>query len=287
MTLQGVIEAISPGTIWLILFTTWLFVLICPRKAFPWMLALLIPFWCCSWWLIYRPVPTHSDWAWFGQGLLIWALIFALVAMFIRRQVARFIERRLPDLDELNWRPARLSALGAVLGTLILELGPAIAHATSALAALTLIALGFFGSAVLAWLAKSRTARRDVAATSAFVFALGIVLIAIWPFEVCRAAARYAQESPYCILVADGDKNERLARSRLELSPLIMRANEYGTLALNRHAYIVMENGGHAYWSYMQSEFVDELSSSHAADQLYPDKRCQPELSFIEKLPWF
>lgn len=288
MTLGDLIRTILPVQLFLLfLLSCWLTVLLCPRRFFPWLVAILVPVWCAIWWLIARPVPSSDDWAFLTRGLVFVALFATLLVAGLRDLVAAFAKRRGEQEEKLNWVPARTSILATVVGALVLKLGPVMAHQIGVRATLILLLAVLAGSCLFAMVPQIRSIHRRRAGTVAFMLFVSLLLIAIWPFTVAQSAKNFARERPYCILVADGDFSERLATGRWDLSPLIMRASEgQGTVA-NRHAYLVLGEGRSAHWSYMRGEFVSDPSPFHSTDQLDPDTRCAPVAGFAERLPWF
>jgi hypothetical protein len=288
MTLGDIIYTVlTPQLLLLYFMSCWLLVLLCPRQWYPWLVAILFPVWCAIWWLMTRPVPSSDDWSFLGRGFMALGLLATLVAAGLRALIATFAKRRREPIGKLDWVPARASILATVLGAVVLEIGPVLAHRVGALATLVLLVVTLAGSGALALYPKVRKIDRRRAGTVAFMLFVSLFLIAIWPFSVSEGARNFAKGRPYCILVADGEKSERLANSRWDLSPLIMRASDGHRTGINRHAYIVLGEGRSAHWSYMRGEFVNDPSPFHSTDQLDPDTRCAPVAGFVERLPWF
>lgn len=287
MTLGDIIQTILPAQLLLLfLFTCWLFVLVCPRDMFPWLVAILVPVWCAILWLMARPVPTSENWSFFGRGLMFLGLLATLLVAGLRDLAAAFAKRRGALVEKLNWVPTRMSILATVVVAFVLEFGPSIAHQIGVRATLILLLTVLAGSGLLATVSRLRAVHRRRAATIACIVSISLLLIAIWPFTVGESARTFAQGRPYCILVADGGYNDRLATSRWDLSPLIMRAHESSGKTANRHGFIVLSEGQFAHWSYMGGEFITDPSPYLASDGLVPATRCTPVLDFVERLPW-
>ncbi len=288
MTLGDIIQTVLPAQlILLFLMTCWLFVLVCPREMFPWLVAILVPVWCAIWWLMARPVPTSDNWAFLGHGLFALALLATLVTAGLRDLVAAFAKRQTKSVGKLDWGPVRTSTLATIIATIVLKLGPIMAHQVSVRATLIFLLAVLAGSVVLSTVSRSRPVLRRRAATIACILSISLPLIAIWPFTVAESARSFARGRPYCILVADGGYNDRLATSRWDLSPLIMRAYEGRATAANRHGFIVLGEGRFAHWSYMGGEFVTARSPNLASYGLVPVTRCTPVPDFANRLPWF
>lgn len=288
MTLGDIIQTVLPAQLLLLfLLSCWLFVLVCPREMFPWLVAILIPVWCAIWWLMVRPVPSSDNWAFLGHGLFALALLATLVVAGIRDLVAAFAKRRGERVEKLNWAPTRTSILATIVGTIVLKLGPILAHQVGVRATLTLLLAVLVGSGLLATVSQVHAIHRRRAATVAFMLSISLLLIAIWPFTVAESARNFARGRPYCILVADGGYNDRLATSPWDLTPLIMRAHEGPQSAANRHGFIVLGEGKFAHWSYMGGEFISDPSPYLASDGLVPVTRCTPVPAFADRLPWF
>lgn len=288
MTLGEIIQTMLPAQLLLLFFTTsWLFVLLCPREWFPWLVAILLPVWCAIWWLMTRPVPSSDNWSFLGRGLTALGLFATLVAAVLRNLVAAFARRRREPSNRLNWAPAWTSVVATTACAIVLELGPVLAHQVGASATLALLLVMLVGSGLLATVSRIGTIHRRWARTVAVMLSVSLVLITVWPSTVSESARTFAGGRPYCILVADGEKSERLATSRWDLSPLIMRANDNHANGINRHAYLVFGAGRSAHWSYMRGKFVNDPSPFNSTDQLNPDRRCSPVAGFAEQLPWF
>lgn len=288
MSLGDIIQTVlTPQLLLLFFMTCWLFMLLCPREWYPWLVAALVPVWCSTWWLMTRPVPSSDDWSFLGRGFMALGLLATLVAAGLRDLVAAFAKWRREPVEKLDWVPAWTSILATVLVTVVLELGPDLAHRIGALATLVLLVVTIAVSGALALHPKVRKIGRRCAVTVAFTLFVSLFLIAIWPFSVGDGARTFAHGRPYCILVADGGRSERVATSRWDLSPLIMRASDGHRIGINRHAYLVLGEGRSSHWSYMRGEFVYDPSPFHATDQLDPDRRCTPVAGFVERLPWF
>jgi hypothetical protein len=288
MTLGDIIQTVlTPQLLLLFFMTCWLLVLLCPREWYPRLVAILVPVWCATWWLMTRPVPSSDDWSFLGRALMTLGLFATLGAAGLRNLVAAFAKRRGDPVEKLDWEPARTSILVTVVGATVLEFGPDLAHRVGALATVASLVVLVAGSSALALHPKVRKNHHRRAGTVAVTLFVSLLLIAIWPFTIAESAKNFARGRPYCILVADGGRSERLASSRWDLSPLIMRASDGHRIGINRHAYLVLGEGRSAHWSYMRGEFVDDPSPFHSTDQLDPDKRCAPVASFVERLPWF
>lgn len=287
MTLGDIVMTIASSNLLTpFLLLSWLFVLLAPRKMYPWLVAIFVPAWCAIWWLISRPVPSDDDWAWLGRAFVELSLIATFMAAGIRHLSAAFAQRRKGHAEKLNWAPARTSIFATIVGTVVLKLGPVLAHLMGAPATVILLAAVLLASCLIAAISSIGKTHRQRARTVAFMLSISTLLIAIWPYKVAESARNFAGQRPYCILVADGGVSERLATSRWDLSPLIMRANESHAVGVNRHAYIVFSEGRSAHWSYMRGAFVNDPSPFHATDQLDPDTRCKPVANFVERLSW-
>ncbi len=288
MTFGDLIQTLLPAQLLLLFFMTgWLFVLLWPREGYPWLIAIIVPVWCAIWWLMTRPVPSSDDWSFLGRGFMALGLLATLVGAAVRGLVAAFANWRSEPLKKLHWAPAQTSVLATIVCAMILELGPTLAHRIGASATLAFLLAMLVVSGLLATISRPGTIHRRRAGTIAVMLSISLTLIALWQFTVSESAKAFVGGRRYCILVADGERSERLATSRWDLSPLIMRANDSHSIAVNRHAYIVLGEGRSAHWSYMRGGFVHDPSPFHATDQLNPDRRCAPVAGFVERLPWF
>ena len=109
---------------------------------------------------------------------------------------------------------------------------------------------------------------------------VGIAAILSWPPIVARAAEDRAAGQPYCIMIGDGDRDYRPARTMLDLSPLLMRATEVPSLR-NQHALLILPAGGGLHFSYRGRLFERGYEGAEYVDHAL----CTPQRDFAEKLP--
>lgn len=288
ITLHEIVSWLYTGPLLLLLVTSWLPVLFWPRSYYPALVAFLVPTWVLSWWLTFRPLPSSDDWGWFGQGIVMLALIATLVAALFRFLGSAILEsRRDEPLPSLDWRIAKWSVVGTICGAIFFELGPWVGHALGAPASLSILVVCAGASWTLVVYRKQKGQEHGSWTTVSSILTLGCVLVLIWPLMVVRSAERFAEGHDYCLLVADGERHNRPATNLLELSPVVMRATERRGTAINRHGYIVIDGRSSAHWSYMQGQFIAKNTPTMADDQLMPDTRCIPKTEFARRLPVF
>jgi hypothetical protein len=157
--------------------------------------------------------------------------------------------------------------LGPTLARLFLPLSVLL------IASIVAVALGF-----AAWHFAGRA--RWVSAAAAMTMIVGVVAILSWPSRITQAAQNQAHGRAYCLMVADGGVDYRPVTSRLDLTPLMMRASEYPWLR-NQHGLMVMVDTPPRNFSYRQAAFADVANET-------PDPErplCRPVRDFADRLP--
>ncbi|TIX51819.1 intracellular growth attenuator family protein [Alteraurantiacibacter aquimixticola] len=255
--------------------------LVTPRILYPWLVASFAPLLAGLLWLSNRPVSFQQDWAAFGNMILFAGVIACLLAFLFRyiasALAAKFLIKAAPS--PIDWRPFKVSLL-LTLGLAFLwwcmplvagVVGPHVVLLAGAIVAIALVVLARRMAAV----------HHRIAAFSASAIVSGLLLFSLTqPGIVVREANRAAQGQPYCLLVADGDRGHRPARSLADLTPVIMRAPARGQIALSNHAQIRVDEAPAMHWSYFGRGFVN------GAD-LYRGVDCERQREWASRLGWF
>lgn len=250
--------------------------LVTPRNLYGWTLAVLVL--ATTWlaWEIGRPLSMSEDWGALGRMLATGAILVWLAAYGLRALIDFIVSRKFP-VDRIDYRPFRASL--AIAGTfwcgwwfaapLARWLGGWPVLLAGGVAAIFLLALGW------------RTDRGNwVFASIGATILVGIAAIWSWPPIVARAAEDRAAGQPYCIMIGDGDRDYRPARTMLDLSPLLMRATEVPSLR-NQHALVILSAGGGLHFSYRGRLFERGFEGAEYVDH----PLCTPQRDFARSLP--
>lgn len=266
------------GLFWLLFLVLPLLLLFTPRRAYGWVLALLVLAIGWLWWEILRPVSMSDDWAWAGQGLAIIAMVSWAVIYGLRTLVDAILSRRY-QVCAIDYRPFR-SAL-AITGTAWAGwlFGPPMARWFGGW---PVVLAGVAVASFLLVLGRRAERGQWVFFGIGVTIFAGIAGILSWPPAVARAAAVRAAGQPYCIMIGDGDGDYRAARTLLDLSPLLMRASETPRLR-NQHALLIFHGGGGLHFSYRGKRF----EHGSEGDEYIDNPLCTPRSNFASELPYW
>jgi hypothetical protein len=265
--------------------------LLMPRRAYPWTVALVIPLMVFVLWAVTRPMTIDNDWGPLDAAIFMFAIMLSGGAMLLRGVFAAVWTLKAGDAlpPPLDWTPMQASSAAAVTFGVGWAFAPTLSRLIGP-AAMIIVGMAGAVAALIYAANRLRRPRNDGRRTSGWVsLAVGLTLLTgitvalSIATNVVRAAERFANDHPYCLLIADGGNDYRLARSVLDLTPLTMRATESGSHAHNHHAQINVAVRGtvvHHHWSYMHGGF-DAWSNGSEIES------CAPSLHFAVDLPAF
>lgn len=249
-----------------------------PRRAYGWALAVLVLAIGLIGWQVNRPISMADDWAPLGRMIATAAMLFWIGVYVLRMAIDAMVAIKYPQ-QPIDYRPFRASLAICATGWAGWLFGPPFARwfggwpvvLAGVAAALFLIGLG----------RRADRGQWVLVGIGATIIA-GIVGILSWPSAVARAAADRAAGQPYCIMIGDGDGDYRPARSMLDLSPLLMRANEAPYLR-NQHALLIFDAGGGPHFSYQRRRF----ERGNEGDEYIDNPLCAPKADFASALPYW
>ena len=149
---------------------------------------------------------------------------------------------------------------------------------------------------VVAGLLLSRSARSTrpllqtfagaLLSSSAITLAMAAIYVAARITSVIDRGEAVADGNPYCIQIDTAHAGYRQAMTRLDLSPLMMRAHCNEGWCFANHGILVIDTGAERRlmnWSYRHDDFKDnilDLRNNHP-----PPIVCKPERGFARNLP--
>lgn len=252
--------------------------LLAPRRAYGWALSILVLAVGWLWWEVSRPISMTEDWAPLGRMIGIGAIMLWIAAYGLRLLIDAIVRTKYPQ-EHIDYRPFR-----AALAICVTAWAGWLFAAPLArwFGGWPVLLAG--GATALFLLVLARRADRG----QWIFFGIGVTILAgiagifSWPSIVARAAAERAVGQPYCIMIGDGDGDYRPARNMLDLSPLLMRANEIPSLR-NQHALLIFQAGGGLHFSYRQKRF----ERGNEGDDYVDHPLCAPRRNFAAALPYW
>jgi len=253
-----------------------LFLFFTPRRGYGWVLAVLVLAVGWIWWEINRPISMSDDWAPLGRMLATGAMLLWLAAYALRMGIDWIVGFKFPR-DAIDYRPFRVALAICITAWAGWLLGPPLARW---LGGWPVLLGGVAAASFLLLLGRRADRGQWIFLGTGLTILAGVAGILSWPSAVASAAAARAAGQPYCIMIGDGDGDYRPARNMLDLSPLVMRANESPYLR-NQHALLIFRGGGGLHFSYRRGQF----ERGHEGDEYVDHPLCTPRHDFAGALP--
>ena len=257
-----------------IVLFVFLLLLLAPRRSYPWAVAVAVPAYTGSWWIIGRPLPSGDDWGSLDRAIISIALVVGVLPALCRF-LLDMRRRELALRPDLDWRPAQVSIVFVAIWGVAWLLTPAIPILAGP--AICFV-LGIVLTVAVFVAAQHVRAKRVSFNTAGTALAIGMLAVAWWPMVVTTAAERRAAGRPYCLMIAQGDRY-RMASTLLDLTPLVMRGREGGRSASTFHGELLIAGKERRNWSYDRFDFFDQASD-------FTPPHCDARPGFARTLAW-
>lgn len=250
--------------------------IVAPRSAYGWVTGLWAVLMSFLLWEGSRPLSMESGSDFATAFAYVWGAFLALCWAARKGFDGWYYRgRQAPPIDQ---RPLCACLAAVATGWAGWLLGPTLARLLTPLPVLLLATIGAGALGYAAWHLAGRA--RWASGAAAMALMVGVIAILSWPSRIAQAAQNQAGGLPYCLMVADGNDDYRTVTSRLDLTPLMLRATEY-PLRLNQHGLMILADGPPRNFSYRRVGFIDVANATPRRGR----PLCRPVRDFADTLP--